>query len=156
MRIAYFVFLLLVLALSACSGSNSTPTSPGPAPQMTLPGGWTLQTVASDRCSGLSADAKSRSCPIVTIYQAGYSTITITVSISNISTPIMNNTDYSGLKIQDRLRLVDNSIAGGLAIDGTFTSSLVSQNKIAGTLNGNFTTATADCAATDHTVTFTR
>jgi hypothetical protein len=148
--------LALLIVLSACSGSTSSPTPAGPAPFVTLSGAWTLQTVASESCSGLSADVKNRNYPTVTIYYTGYSTITVTVSVNNVSTPIMTDADYYGLRIQHPLRLVDNSIAGGLTVAGTFTSSVVSQNKISGTLNGNVTTATGDCVATNHTITFMR
>lgn len=148
--------LALLIVLSACSGSTSTPTPSGPAPGVTLSGAWTLQTLASDSCSGLSADAKSRNYPTVTIYYTGYSTITVTVSVNSVSTTIMTDADYYGLKMQHPLRFVDNSIAGGFVIDGTFTSSVISQNKISGTLNGHFTTAAVDCVATNHTLTFTR
>jgi hypothetical protein len=76
------------------------------------------------------------------------------VAVNGVLAPLMNPS-YSGLKIQDHLRLVDNSVVGGLVIDGTFTGT-VSSSRIAGTLNGNFTTATADCVAADHALTFTR
>jgi hypothetical protein len=62
---------------------------------------------------------------------------------------------YSGLKIKDRLRLVDDSVAGSLVIDGTFTGT-VSSSRMPGTLDGHVTTGTTDCVATDHTVTFSR
>jgi hypothetical protein len=101
----------------------------------------------------LPADARSHSYAVI-IYQTGYDTISMNVSMNNVSTPIMY-ASYSGLKIQDRLRLVDNAVAGSLVIDGTFTGT-VGSNRIAGTLNGNFTTATADCVASNHTLTFTR
>jgi hypothetical protein len=147
-------FVALLFVVSACSGSDSTAPTAHP-PYMSLPGSWSLQTLASDSCSGLPADARSRSYSIINIYQTGYDTISINVALNGVSTPIMN-ASYSGLKIQDKLRLVDNSAVGRLVIDGTFTSSVVSQDKITGRLNGNFTTATADCVASDHTLTFTR
>ena len=146
----------LLFALSACSGNTSTPTSSSASPQgFTLVGAWSLQAVASASCSSLSADARNRTYPTVTIYQTGYDTISINVSANSVSSVIMTPS-YYGLKIQDRLRLVDNVVVGGLVIDGMFTSSSVTSTRIAGTLNGNFTTATADCAATDHSLTFTR
>jgi len=158
MRRASFALLLV---LSACSGSTSTPIAPSsPAPGVNLSGSWTLQTQASGSCSGLSADAVSHSYSRVTIYYASYDTITITVGINGVTLPILTDAQYyssvTGFKIQERVRLTDNSVVGGLAIDGTFTSSVINQNKIAGTLNGNFTNGTADCAAADHTLTFTR
>jgi hypothetical protein len=145
--------LALLLVVSACSGSSSTPVPTSAPTGFTLPGPWTLQTVASNSCSGLSADVRSRTYK-VSVYQTGYDTISMDVAVNGVLAPLMNPS-YSGLKIQDHLRLVDNSIVGGLVIDGTFTGT-VSSSRIAGTLNGNFTTATADCVAADHALTFTR
>jgi hypothetical protein len=144
-------FALLVV-VSGCSGSTATPLPTSASAGFTLPGPWILQAVAADSCAGLSPDARSRSYN-VTIYQTGYDTISMNASINGLVTPIMN-ASYSGLKIQDRLRLVDNS-AARLVIDGTFTGT-VSSARIAGTLDGTFTSATAECSATNHTVTFTR
>lgn len=145
--------LVLLLTLSACSGNSATPI-PYTAPTgFTLPGPWRLETLASPSCTGLSTDLMSRNY-LVSVYQTGYDTISMDVSIGGVLTPLMSPS-YSGLKIQDRLRLVDSSVAGGLVIDGTFTGTVTS-SRIAGTLNGNFTTATVDCAASDHKLTFTR
>jgi hypothetical protein len=90
----------------------------------------------------------------VNVYQTGYDTISMNVSINGVSTQIMTPS-YSGLKIQDHLRLVDNSAGGKLVIDGTFTGT-VTASRIAGPLNGTFSTDTADCAASNHGITFTR
>lgn len=147
------ICLAVLLLVPACSGNTSTPITSTAPSGYSLPGPWTLQVVASDTCSGLSPDIRNRSY-IVTIYQTGFDTISMNVAINGVTTPIMN-ASYSGLKIKDRLRLVDNSVAGNLVIDGTFTGT-VSVSKIAGTLSGNVTTAAADCVASDHSLTFTR
>ena len=147
------ICLAVLLLVPACSGNTSTPITSTAPSGYSLPGPWTLQVVASDTCSGLSPDIRNRSY-IVTIYQTGFDTISMNVAINGVTTPIMN-ASYSGLKIKDRLRLVDNSVAGNLVIDGTITGT-VSVSKIAGTLSGNVTTAAADCVASDHSLTFTR
>jgi hypothetical protein len=146
-------WLALLCFVSACSGSTSTPIASTARAGYALPGPWTLQAVASDSCSGLSADTKNRSY-VVTIYQTGYDTISMNVAISGLTSTIMN-ASYSGLVINDHLRLVDKSVPGNLVIDGTFNGK-VSVSKIAGTLSGNVTTASADCVASDHSLTFTR
>jgi hypothetical protein len=145
--------LALLVAVSACSGNTITPVATTGPTGFTLPGSWTLQTLASASCSGLPADVRSRSY-LVNIYQTGYDTISMNMTMNGVSKQIMTPS-YAGLKIHDQLHLVDSSVAGGFTIDGTFTGTVTS-SRIAGTLNGNFTTATADCAASDHTLTFTR
>jgi hypothetical protein len=147
------VTLALLLMVSACAGSTSTEI-PNTAPSgYTLAGPWTLHLVASESCSGLPADAKSRSYD-VSIYQTGYDTISMNAFVNRALTPIMA-ASYAGLKINDKLRIVDDSVAGGLVIDGIFTGR-VSSSKIPGTLNGHVTTPTVDCVATDHTANFIR
>jgi len=90
----------------------------------------------------------------VSIYQTGYDTIQMNVRINGFLTPLMSPS-YSGLVINDHLRLVDNSDSGKLVIDGTFKGS-VSESRIGGLLNGTFSTDTVDCTASDHGIAFTR
>jgi hypothetical protein len=145
--------LALLLMVSGCAGSSSTEL-PSTAPSgFTLPGPWIMQFAASESCSGLSADAKNRSYS-VSIYQTGYDTISMDVSINGVLKPMMA-ASYAGLKIKDRLQVVDNSVAGSFVIDGTFTGSVTS-SRIRGALDGHVTTATVDCVAADHAVTLTR
>ena len=145
----------LLLVLSACGGNGSatTPTPYNPNPGFSLPGTWTLQTFAAASCSDFPESAKKRSY-LVNIYQTGYDTISMNVAINGVTTLIMTPS-YSGLMIEDHMRLVDNSATGKLVIDGTFKGS-VSASRIAGLLNGTFTTDTGDCAASNHGITFTR
>ena len=90
----------------------------------------------------------------MSIYQTGYDTIQMNVRINGVLTSLMSPS-YSGLRINDHLRLVDNSDSGTLVIDGTFKGS-VSASRIAGLLDGTFSTDTVDCAASNHGITFTR
>jgi hypothetical protein len=145
--------LALLLVLSACGGNGSavTPTPAGPT-GFTLPGPWTLETSVSASCSGFPESAKKRSY-YVSIYQTGYDTISMTVRVNGALVPLMSPS-YSGLRINDHLRLVDNS-DGKLVIDGTFKGS-VGPSRIAGLLDGTFSTNTVDCTASDHGIAFTR
>jgi hypothetical protein len=144
----------LLLVLSACGGNGSAVT-PTPAPTyngFTLPGPWTLETSVSASCSGFPENAKKRSY-YVSIYQTGYDTIQMNVRVNGALVLLMSPS-YSGLRINDHLRLVDNS-DGKLAIDGTFEGS-VSASRIAGLLDGTFSTDTVDCTASNHGIVFTR
>jgi hypothetical protein len=144
----------LLLVLSACGGNGSavTPTPAGPT-GFTLPGPWALETSVSASCSDFPENAKKRSYD-VSIYQTGYDTIQMNVRVNGALVPLMSPS-YSGLKINDHLRLVDNSGSGKLVIDGTFKGS-VSSSRIAGLLDGTFSTDRVDCAASDHGIVFTR
>ena len=146
-------FALLVV-LTACGGNGSavTPTPAGPT-GFTLPGPWTLETVASSSCSNFPENARKRSY-YVSIYQTGYDTIVMNVRVNGALTTLMSPS-YSGLVINDHLRLVDDSADGKLVIDGMFKGS-VGPSRIAGVLNGTFSTDTVDCTATNHGITFTR
>lgn len=146
--------LAVLLASSACGGNGSavTPTPAGPT-GFTLPGPWTLQTFVSSSCSDFPENARNRSY-YVSIYQTGYDTIQMNVRVNGVLTTLMSPS-YSGLMINDHLRLVDNSDSGRLVIDGTFKGS-VGPSRIAGLLNGTFSTDTVDCTASNHGITFTR
>ena len=145
--------LALLLVLSACGGNGSAVTPTSPYNGYTLPGPWTLETSVSASCSAFPENAKKRSY-YVSIYQTGYDTIQMNVRINGFLTPLMSPS-YSGLVINDHLRLVDNSDSGKLVIDGTFKGS-VSESRIGGLLNGTFSTDTVDCTASDHGIAFTR
>jgi hypothetical protein len=145
----------LLLVVSACGGNGSAVT-PTPAPTnngFTLPGPWTLETSVSASCSGFPENARKRSY-YVSIYQTGYDTILMNVRVNGALVTLMAPS-YSGLRINDHLRLVDNADSGKLVIDGTFKGS-VSSSRIAGLLDGTFSTDTVDCTASNHGIVFTR
>ena len=72
------------------------------------------------------------------------------------SKPLMAAIVLQGLEIKERLRLVDDSVAGSLVIDGTFSGTVSSPPGCLEHWTDMSRLRRATVVATDHTVTFTR
>jgi hypothetical protein len=140
-------------AASRCAGSSSSRRCAARTKRSSLSGA--RGAPASRRRAGADfpENAKNRSYD-VSIYQNGYDTLDMYIRINGFLTPLMSPS-YSGLVINDHLRLVDNSDSGKLVIDGAFKGSVTS-SRIAGLLDGTFSSGTVNCTASNHGIAFTR
>lgn len=144
-----------LVACSGGSGGSSTPTAPTPAPitNATINGSYNLTITASSTCSATLPSATRVLTYIADVAQTG-AAIQVTLLAHVIWNSVTVSGTVSGQTVNfSNFSFSETTTGGGVGLAGTGTANVSADGSIAGTVSGNFQTASgSSCNAANHQI----